>query len=258
MATFLFDSIIFGPVWSRRLGESLGINLLPANQKVCNFNCIYCECGLTPKMNSNSGFPSRQEVKELLTARLQEMKKDGDYLDSITFAGNGEPTLHPEFPKIMKDTLEIRDIIFPEAKIAVLSNATQAGNKLIFDALMKADRNILKLDSAFEETLRYINCPRGKFSLSHVITSMKKFKGKLIIQTLFFRGIYNGIVIDNSTETEVAAWMNVIAEIRPECVMIYSIARDTAVSGLNRVGVEELTAIADRIQNLGIAVQITP
>jgi wyosine [tRNA(Phe)-imidazoG37] synthetase (radical SAM superfamily) len=258
MSTFLFDSIIFGPVWSRRLGESLGINLLPANQKVCNFNCIYCECGLTPKMNSNSVFPSSQEVKELLTARLQEMKKDGDYLDSITFAGNGEPTLHPEFPKIMKDTLEIRNIIFPEARIAVLSNATQAGNKLIFDALMKADMNILKLDSAFEETLRYINCPRGKFSLSSVITSMKKFKGKLIIQTLFFRGIYNGIVIDNSTETEVVAWMNVIAELRPECVMIYSIARDTAVSGLNRVGVEELTAIADRIQNLGIAVQITP
>jgi len=258
MSTFLFDSIIFGPVWSRRLGESLGINLLPVTRKVCNFNCIYCECGLTPKKSSSSGLPSRQQVKELLIFQLQEMKKNGDYLDTITFAGNGEPTLHPEFPQIMEDTLEIRDIIFPEARIAVLSNATKAGNKIIFNALVKADMNILKLDSAFEETLRHINCPRGDFSLSHMITSMKKFRGKLIIQTLFFQGIYNGIVIDNSTETEVAAWLNVIAELRPECVMIYSIARDTAVSGLNRVGVEELTAIADRIHDLGIAVQVTP
>ncbi len=258
MSTFLFDSIIFGPVWSRRLGESLGINLLPVNQKVCNFNCIYCECGLTPGKISHSGFPSRQQVKELLTARLQEMKKNGDYLDSITFAGNGEPTLHPEFPQIMADTLETRDIIFPEARIAVLSNATQAGNKIIFDALIKADMNILKLDSAFEETLLHINCPGGEFSLARLLTTIKRFKGKLIIQTLFFRGLYNGMVIDNSTETEVSAWLNVLAELRPECVMIYSIARDTAVSGLNRVGIEELAAIADRIQELGIVVQVTP
>jgi len=258
MPTFLFESIIFGPVWSRRLGESLGINLLPVNRKVCNYNCLYCECGQTPDKTTLPGFPSRQNVKELLISRLAEMKNSGDYLDSITFAGNGEPTLHPEFSFIMEDTLKIRDTYFPKAKITVLSNATQADNPLIFDALRKVDMNILKLDSAIEDTLILINCPKGKFSFPNLIESLMQFKGRLIIQTLFFRGTYNGSAIDNSTETEILAWLKVIASLKPECVMIYSIARDTAVSGLERVGIEELTEIAARVESLGISVQVTP
>jgi wyosine [tRNA(Phe)-imidazoG37] synthetase (radical SAM superfamily) len=258
MSTFLFDSIIFGPVWSRRLGESLGINLLPANRKICSFNCIYCECGLTPSGVALSEFPPRHLVKELLKSRLDEMKKSGDYLDSITFAGNGEPTLHPEFPEIIEDTLGIRDLHYPETKITVLSNATMAGNKLIFESLLKADLNVLKLDSAIEETLVKINCPRGKFNLADLIHSLKQFHGKLIIQTLFLRGRYDGIVVDNSTESEVVAWLNVLAELKPESVMIYSIARDTPIAGLERVALDELTAIADRVEKLGIPIQVTP
>ena len=166
MSTFLFDSIIFGPVWSRRLGESLGINLLPLNRKTCNFNCIYCECGLTPEKLADSGFPERRMVRELLRDKLQQMKQDGRYLDSITFAGNGEPTLHPGFEGIMDDSIAIRDEFFPRASVAVLSNATRIGEKNIFKALQKADMNILKLDSGIEQTLKKINCPKGHFDLT--------------------------------------------------------------------------------------------
>ncbi len=258
MSTFLFDSIIFGPVWSRRLGESLGVNLLPANRKVCNFNCVYCECGLTPNETPYSEFPSREVVKKLLGERLLEMKKNGEYLNSITFAGNGEPTLHPDFAGIMSDTVELRNTILPEVKITVLSNATRAGISNIFDALSQADLNILKLDSAIESTLLHINCPKGNFNFQDLINTLKRFKGKLIIQTLFFRGKFMGNDIDNSTGEEISAWLKVIESIRPECVMIYSLARDTPVQGLERIGIEGLTAIANRVEELNIAVQVTP
>jgi wyosine [tRNA(Phe)-imidazoG37] synthetase (radical SAM superfamily) len=258
MSTFLFDSIIFGPVWSRRLGESLGINLLPANRKVCNFNCIYCECGLTPKETPFSEFPSRGDVKNLLSIRLQEMKNKGEYLNSITFAGNGEPTLHPDFSSIMSDTVEVRNAIFPEAKITVLSNATRAGLKNIFEALSLADLNILKLDSAIESTLLHINCPTGNFSLQSLVDSLKRFNGKLIIQTLFFRGKFMGTDIDNSSASEISAWLKVIGTLQPECVMIYSLARDTPVQGLERIEAEKLTAIARRVEELGISAQVSP
>lgn len=258
MPTFLFDSIIFGPVWSRRLGESLGINLLPANRKICNFNCVYCECGLTPAGSEPEGFPHALQVKEKLIARLEEMKQKGEYLNSITFAGNGEPTMHPDFGRIMDDTLLIRNRIFPEARVTVLSNATLAGNSAIFEALQKADLNILKLDSAIEETLLRINCPRGNFRLAEVIETMKRFQGRLVIQTLFFRGFYNDQHIDNTTETELDAWSDVIRQVNPEYVMIYSIARDTAVEGLTRIPADELERIALRLEQAGIAVQVTP
>jgi wyosine [tRNA(Phe)-imidazoG37] synthetase (radical SAM superfamily) len=197
-------------------------------------------------------------VKELLSSRLIEMKKKGDYLDSITFAGNGEPTLHPEFREIMDDTVDIRNRYFPEAKIAVLSNATLAGNFDVYNALLKADLNILKLDSAIETTLRNINCPKGRFGLTALIDSLKKFRGKLIIQTLFFRGTYGGVDVDNCTENEISAWLKSVAELQPQCVMIYSIARDTAIPGLKQVGIEELSAIAARVRKIGIEVQVTP
>jgi wyosine [tRNA(Phe)-imidazoG37] synthetase (radical SAM superfamily) len=258
LSTFLFDRIIFGPVWSRRLGESLGINLLPVNRKVCNFSCIYCECGLTPVESDTSGFPPAYKVKELLVSQLEKMKEGGEYLDSITFAGNGEPTLHPEFSQIIEQTLEIRNNIFPKAKVAVLSNATRIRDKEIFTALLKADLNILKLDSAIEETLVQINCPRVKYSLSETIGCLKHFNGKLTIQTLFFKGIYKGNIIDNTSEYEITAWLNALDQIRPQCVMIYSIARDTPVTGLKRIDPEMLYEIARRVEEIGINTQVTP
>lgn len=258
MSTFLFDKIIFGPVWSRRLGESLGINLLPVNRKICNFNCIYCECGLTPAGSQTGGFPSAREVKELLISKLLDMKKKGEYLDSITFAGNGEPTLHPGFPEIMEDVVDIRNRNFPKANIAVLSNATLIGEKKIFNALLKADLNILKLDSVCEDTLNIINCPKGNYSLHDILESLKEFESKMIIQTLFFRGSYNGVAIDNTTEDEVAAWISVLRELQPESVMIYSLARDTAIQGLESISALELQAIAERVEKTGIKTQVTP
>jgi wyosine [tRNA(Phe)-imidazoG37] synthetase (radical SAM superfamily) len=258
MPTFLFDKIIFGPIWSRRLGESLGINLLPINRKVCNFNCIYCECGLTPAGNQRGGFPEAKEVTELLRSKLMEMKTNSEYLDSITFAGNGEPTLHPEFPRIMEEAVEIRNHIFPGVNIAVLSNATLIGENRIFDALLKADLNILKLDSVIAETLKLINCPRSNYQLADILDTLKHFDSRMVIQTLFFRGVYKDITIDNTSEKEVNAWLSVLKDIRPESVMIYSLARDTAVNGLENISAGELKAIAERVEHAGIKTQVTP
>jgi len=258
MSTFLFDSVILGPVWSRRLGESLGINLLPTGHKVCNFNCIYCECGLTPHSDQHHSFPSVAEVKELLDQKLTVLKESGEYLNTITFAGNGEPTLHPQFSLIIDEAIESRNRLFPEAKIAVLSNATLIGSKHIFDALIRVDLNILKLDSAIENTLKLINCPGGNYNLPSIIDTLKKFKGTMIIQTLFLKGLCNEKLVDNTTEEEVSAWSSVIEKIRPETVMIYSLARTTAINGLEKVSENELNAIAARIEKLGIRTQVTP
>ncbi len=258
MPTFLFDKIIFGPVWSRRLGESLGINLLPVNRKVCTFNCVYCECGLTPEDSAHTGFPDARQVLELLEEKLTEMKAGNQYLNSITFAGNGEPTLHPQFPLILEESIGVRNRLFPKANIAVLSNATTIANPKILEALLKADLNILKLDSAVEETLKLINCPASEFYLHDLIRSLKLFKGKLIIQTLFFRGSYNGLLIDNATEAEINAWISALSEIKPESVMIYSLARDTAVQGLDAIGLDELNAIAEKAEKSGFIIQVTP
>jgi wyosine [tRNA(Phe)-imidazoG37] synthetase (radical SAM superfamily) len=258
LSTFLFDRIIFGPVWSRRLGESLGVNLLPVNRKVCNFSCIYCECGLTPAENDDSGFPPAYKVRELLISQLKKMNESGEYLDCITFAGNGEPTLHPEFSRIIEETIEIRNNIFPKVKIAVLSNATRINIKEVFSSLLKVDLNILKFDSAIEKTLIRINCPRAGFKLSETIGWLTSFNGKLIIQTLFFKGIHKGNTIDNTSEYEVNAWLRALYKIKPQCVMIYSIARDTPVTGLKSINQEMLNKIAKRVEKIGISAQVTP
>ncbi len=258
MATFLFDRTVFGPVISRRLGESLGINLLPNNRKICNFNCIYCECG--PTYSSRiTGFeiPSRAEVRERLESRLKGIKKNGPLIDTITFAGNGEPTLHPDFPGIIDDTIGLRSMYLPQINIAVLSNATLIGDSKIFKALNKVDLNILKLDSGFKETNKIINCPLSLFDLDKTIEYLKKFQGNLIIQTLFFRGIYNGKEIDNTTEKEVTRWLEVINEIKPESVMIYTIARDTPNKGLHKIPLEELVDISRKAEKLGIRTHIS-
>jgi len=206
MATFLFDTTIFGPVFSRRLGKSLGINLLPNNRKICNFNCIYCECGITHDSTGVvSSLPTRQNIKVMLEERMKEIIQKKERLDSITFAGNGEPTLHPEFSVIVDDTVELKLKYMPDVNIAVLSNATTIHDKLIVGALNKVDFNILKLDSAIEETQRLINCPNSNFSLEETIKNLKKFKGGLIIQTLFFTGKIKGQYIDNTTKKEVNA-----------------------------------------------------
>lgn len=258
MATFLFDQIIFGPIKSRRLGVSLGVNLLPTDSKVCSFDCIYCECGWNPKYREKKAvLPARQLVKQKLEKKLTEMIGTGEYPDVITFAGNGEPTLHPEFEGIMDDTIELRDRLVPKARIAVLSNATMLHKPDVVRALLKVEDNIQKLDSGIEETVRKIDCPASNFSLKKVVENLRAFNGKVIIQTLFLKGNFKGERIDNTTEAEVAEWLKLIAEIKPSQVMIYSIDRDTPASGLEKVTADELQRIADQVQAVGINVQVS-
>jgi wyosine [tRNA(Phe)-imidazoG37] synthetase (radical SAM superfamily) len=258
MATFLFDKIIFGPVKSRRLGVSLGINLLPTNVKVCSFDCIYCECGRNPeKYDEKAILPSRIEVQLKLKEKLEEMKDENQLPDVITFAGNGEPTLHPEFAGIIDDTIEFRDQHAPKARIAVLSNATMIHKKEVFRALLKIEDNIQKLDSAFEETVKLLDCPNKSFSLPKTVDQLTAFQGKVIIQTLFVKGTYKGQTVDNSTEKEISAWIELLEKIKPSQVMIYTIARDTPIDTLKKVSFNDLNAIASLIENAGFNVQVS-
>jgi wyosine [tRNA(Phe)-imidazoG37] synthetase (radical SAM superfamily) len=259
MGTYLFDRIVFGPVNSRRLGVSLGINLLPCGKKVCNFNCIYCECGWSPSIEKEGGFlPTREEIFNALSSRLQEMKVKNLAPGVITYAGNGEPTLHPDFAEIIDDSIMLRNKFFPLAKIAVLSNATTITNPSIRDALLRVDMNILKLDSAFDDTIMKHNQPRVRIKAADLIENLMHFKGRLIIQTLFIRGKYNGRIIDNTTPEEINAWLEALDRIRPSEVMIYTISRDTPEGGLLRkIPVEELMHIASRVEKLGLKTQVS-
>ena len=146
MSTILYDQIVFGPIHSRRLGISLGMNLLPTDGKICSFDCLYCECGFNKDRKTNHRMPTREEVREALKERLTRMQAEGIAPDVITFAGNGEPTLHPDFESIIADTIATRDSFFPKAKIAVLSNATQLHKESVVRALSRVEDNILKFD----------------------------------------------------------------------------------------------------------------
>jgi len=249
MATILFEEIIFGPVNSRRLGTSLGINLLPLHGKLCSFDCLYCECGLNAQ-HKTGRLPKADEVKQALEDKLITLQAEGMKLDVITFAGNGEPTLHPDFARIIDDTIALRDLYFPKAKVSVLSNATQLDKPSIFSALLKVENPILKLDSAFDETVRILDRPNSTtYSVRKQVDKMKTFKGKLIIQTLFIRGSYEGKSFDNTTDVEVTAWIELIREIAPESVMIYAIDRETPVTGLEKITIKELNHIAKRLKD---------
>jgi len=258
MATFLFDKIIFGPVKSRRLGTSLGINLLPNDSKLCNFDCIYCECGRNAEnIPEKKFFHSRSTVSFHLYNKLKEMKENNEPLDVITYAGNGEPTMHPEFAEIIEDTIQLRNQFFPKVRIAVLSNSTAIGKEKVFNALLKVDENILKIDSGILETVQLINNPPPNYKIEKVVEGMKNFKGKLIVQTLFLKGTYNHQPVDNSTEEEVKAWLLLVKEINPSMVMIYTIARDTPSPTLEKVSEERLNEIAQLVENEGIKTQVS-
>jgi wyosine [tRNA(Phe)-imidazoG37] synthetase (radical SAM superfamily) len=255
MATFLFDKIIFGPVKSRRLGVSLGVNLLPNDSKYCTYDCVYCECGWTYK-NHKAKLHPREEVYKALDLMLQQMKADNMPPDNITFAGNGEPTVHPDFAGIIDDTILLRDKYFPKAKISVLSNATQVHKDSVMQALLKVDQNILKLDTANDDLLRIINRPTGKLDTRTIVERLKKFGGNLSVQTMFIRGEYKGEIFDNTTAEEVDKWLDLLLEIKPKNVMIYPIERDTPTSGLIKISKEELDIIAEKVRNKGLEVLV--
>ena len=255
--SILFREIIYGPVHSRRLGVSLGVNLLPLNGKLCSFNCIYCECGWNEDNRVyRPRFNSREDVRDTLKAKLQEMRKEGTLPDVITFAGNGEPTLHPEFEGIIDDTIALRDEFAPNAKISVLSNATQLHREEVCRALAKVDNNILKLDSAINDTAKAIDLPRGEYNTERIIEQMQRFKGQMTLQTMFLRGNHAGEIIDNTTELEIEAWLTAVRRISPRDVMVYSIDRATPCQELEKVSREELESIAKRVRALGFTCSV--
>lgn len=255
--SILFHDVIFGPVHSRRLGVSLGINLLPPDTKYCTFDCVYCECGWSHEDISRlKKIPSRELVKDELEKRLLSMKASGLRPDAITFAGNGEPTIHPQFPEILDDTIRLRDELFPEAQVSVLTNSSTLDKPAVFNALKKTGNSILKLDAGTEAMFRLINSPRSGITLKHIVEKLKELDGQLILQTLFIRGERDGKRIDNTAEPEISRWLEHVRSINPKYVMLYPIDRETPVNTLEKVSFAELREIAARVEAMGIKAQV--
>ena len=252
MSTIIYPSPIFGPVHSRRLGISLGINLLPADGKVCSFDCIYCECGFNEDHRPTLPLPTREEVAEKLEAKLQAMVADGQLPDVLTFAGNGEPTCHPHFAEIIGDTIRLRDQYCPKAKVSVLSNSTMIHRQAVHDALMLVDNNILKLDTVDPIYINKVDHPNGTYDVDLIIDRLKAFQGHVIIQTMFMRGECKGESVDNTGEEYVGPWLEAVKDIKPQQVMIYTIDRETPTQGLLKATHEQLDAIRDRVIAAGI------
>lgn len=252
----IFYTNIVGPIHSRRLGISLGVNLLPKDGKVCSFDCLYCECGWN-KDHRGGHFPSADDVMSQLEAKLQQMQAEEAGLDVITFAGNGEPTLHPQFAEVIDRTIELRNQYYPQAKVSVLSNATRMTDPKVHAALLKVDNNILKIDGAFDETIHLIDQPNDKhYSVRQVVEGMKSFGGQLIVQTMFVRGEHDGQTVDNTTPAEVSAWCELMREIRPHQIMVYSLDRPTPEPQLVRVPKEEMASLVAPLVAEGFNISI--
>ena len=263
MSTIIYPSPIFGPVHSRRLGISLGINLMPADGKICTFNCIYCECGLNEDHRPTLPRPSRELVAQKLEAKLQEMAADGQLPDVLTFAGNGEPTCHPHFAEIIDDTIRLRNQYCPKAKVSVLSNSTMIQHQKVHDALMRVDNNILKLDTIDPLYINKVDQPVVPYDVEKVIERLKAFQGHVIIQTMFMGGQEAGDrrqetedrrqeSVDNTGEEYVGPWLEAVKAIAPQQVMIYTIDRETPTKGLLKATHEQLDQIRDRVIAAGI------
>ena len=253
MSTVIYPSPIFGPIRSRRLGISLGINLLPSDGKVCTFDCIYCECGLNAERRPKQKFPTRSEVSAALEQKLLQMKSEGIKPDVLTFAGNGEPTAHPDFTAIIADTLALRDLHSPQAKVSVLTNATRICLPEVHAALMRVDNNIVKLDTVDTAYIARIDRPVGKYDLDEIIRCMRAFDGHCVVQTMFMKGTDgNGISVDNTTPEYILPWLDAVTSIAPREVMIYTIDRETPLQSLSKATPEVLDSIVAQLQARGI------
>lgn len=258
MQRVLFHSTIFGPIHSRRLGTSLGINLMPNDGKICSFDCLYCEAGYNAQGAGTTGIATRESVRDRLEKKLGQMKADGAQLDVITFSGNGEPTLHPDFEGVIDDTIALRDKYYPNVKISVLTNATRLADRDVDAALRKVDNNIMKLDSAVAATVALMDRPAPGYDLAGTIERIASFGRQGIVQTMITRGTHEGQIVDNSTEAEVSALIEAYKKIMPGEIMLYTVDRPTPEISLCRVPVAELEAIADRIRReTGIPVQVS-
>ena len=258
MATLLFNEIVYGPVHSRRLGVSLGINISPPDGKRCTFDCIYCECGLNIERRTQTSAPKREDVKKALIEKLSLMKSEGVYPDVITFSGNGEPTMHPDFAGIIDDTLEVRDALSPLAKVAVLSNSTMIHKDDVVQALQKVDDNLMKFDAATDILIKQIDQPViHDFTAEKLIEQLCRFNGKLTIQSIFLKGEHNGALIDNTNEDDVSLWIAGLKKINPEKVMIYTISRETPVKTLQKISSDILEKIAENVRKAGFTVTVS-
>ncbi|MBQ7634443.1 MAG: radical SAM protein [Bacteroidaceae bacterium] len=256
--TILYPSPIFGPVHSRRLGVSLGINLMPADGKLCTFDCIYCECGFNSGQRPKQPRPTREQVSKALRAQLEKMAAEGVLPDVLTFAGNGEPTAHPDFPDIIADTIALRDEYCPSAKVAVLSNATMTHRPEVFSALLRVDDNIQKLDTVSPDYIRTIDRPVGAYDVDNIVKRLADFNGHVMVQTLFMQGTtVSGADVDNTSDDFVRPWLNALRTIRPEKVMVYTIDRDTPDPGLRKAPAPVLDAIAAQVRAEGFEVSVS-
>jgi wyosine [tRNA(Phe)-imidazoG37] synthetase (radical SAM superfamily) len=254
----LFNEIVYGPVLSRRLGLSLGVNLSPADGKRCTFDCIYCECGLNLDRKTHTSAPSRKAVQVALVGKLTAMAKTGERPDVITFSGNGEPTMHPHFADIIDDTLRVRDEFCPEAKVAVISNSTMIHKDSVVRALCRVDDNLMKLDAGSDALIRLIDQPEIRdFTAAQLIEQLRRFEGRLIIQTMFLHGEHQGLSVDNTGDADVALWIEALKVIRPRCVMIYTINRETPVKTMSATSPETLNAIAAKVREAGFEVKVS-
>lgn len=248
------EETVFGPIFSRRLGTSLGINLLPEKGKICNFDCIYCECGWNKDGRDDTALPTAAKVRHDLGRMLERLRNEGTKVDSITFSGDGEPTLNPEFGQIIEDTLALRDQWAPTAKVSVLSNATRVHVPEVFAALTKVDNPIMKIDAPTNELAARINKPAPGYDVARVVEALKQFRGNFVLQTCMLRS--KEYDFDSSREEVVAGWMDIVRQLRPREVMVYTIDRPTPAQGLEKLTAEEMTALAQPLIDEGFKVQV--
>lgn len=260
--TIIYPSPIFGPVHSRRLGTSLGINVMPGDGKWCSFDCVYCECGLNRDHRTHTPPPTPEEVHERLEHTLADMKANGNRPDVLTFSGNGEPTLHPQFHIIVDNVLQLRDKYFSDAKVSVLSNSTQLHRKEVREALMKVDNALMKLDTVSKEYIRLVDRPAGHYDLNDIIEHLAAMNGHPIIQTMFMKGSMadghgNFFSVDNCKDEYILPYIDALKRIRPRQVMIYTLDREWPVQGLEKVDHDTMDLIGEKIRSAGFDTQVS-
>lgn len=250
--TPLREETVFGPIYSRRLGSSLGINLLPQEGKICNFDCIYCECGWNKDGLGDTVIPTAAQVRQRLEAKLSALKAEGTRIDSITFSGDGEPTINPDFPQIIDDTLALRDLYYPDAKVSVLSNATRVHIDSIAEALKKVDNPILKIDAPTDELVAKINKPAPGYSLERVIKGLESFEGNFVLQTMFLKSRD----FDSSSDEVLQGWMEIVRKLKPREIMVYTIARPTPEEGLQKFTAEQMEELVKPLREEGFNISV--
>lgn len=258
----IYPSPIFGPIKSRRLGISLGINIMPKDGKWCSFDCIYCECGLNKDHKTQASLPTVEEITSKLKEKLTEMKENGDNLDTLTFSGNGEPTMHPEFHIIVDEVIKLRDMYYPQAKVSVLSNSTQIHRKNVMDALMRVDNAVMKLDTVSPEYIKKVNQPAGNYNINDVVDYLSKMNGKVIIQTMFMKGNVmdsngNTVSVDNCKDEYIIPYIKALKKINPKSVMIYTLDRKWPTEGLEKSTKETMDEIAVKIREAGFITNVS-